>query len=54
MQFNVVSAERLRKAQEDPEHYGNIIVRVSGFSQEFKLVDKALQDHIIERTKHEG
>lgn len=53
MQFNVVSAERLRKAQEDPEHFGNIIVRVSGFSQEFRLVNKPLQDHIIERTKHE-
>ena len=54
MQFNVVSAERLIKAQEDPEHYGNVIVRVSGFSQEFRLVNKPLQDHIIERTKHEG
>lgn len=53
MQFNVVSAERLRQAQEDPEHYGNIIVRVSGFSQEFGLVARPLQDHIIERTKHE-
>ena len=54
LQWNVTTVERLRQAQEDPEHYGNIIVRVSGFSQEFKLVDKALQDHIIERTKHEG
>jgi formate C-acetyltransferase len=52
LQFNVVSAERLLKAQEDPERYGNIIVRVSGFSQEFRLVAKPLQDHIIERTKH--
>jgi len=52
LQFNVVSAERLVKAQEDPERYGNIIVRVSGFSQEFCLVAKPLQDHIIERTKH--
>ena len=52
LQFNVVSADRLRKAQEDPERYGNIIVRVSGFSQEFRLVAKPLQDHIIERTKH--
>jgi formate C-acetyltransferase len=54
MQFNVVTAERLRLAQEDPEKYGNIVVRVSGFSQRFCLVDKALQDHIIERTKHEA
>ena len=53
MQFNVVSAERLIKAQQDPERYGNVIVRVAGFSQEFGLVAKPLQDHIIERTKHE-
>jgi pyruvate formate-lyase/glycerol dehydratase family glycyl radical enzyme len=53
MQFNVVSAERLIQAQEDPERYGNVIVRVAGFSQEFRLVAKPLQDHIIERTKHE-
>jgi len=52
LQFNVVTAERLLKAQNDPERYGNIIVRVSGFSQEFRLVAKPLQDHIIERTKH--
>ncbi|MBM3498576.1 MAG: hypothetical protein FJX74_07870 [Armatimonadetes bacterium] len=52
LQFNVVSAERLRQAQEDPERFGNIIVRVSGFSQEFRLVARPLQDHIIERTKH--
>jgi len=54
MQFNVVSAERLIKAQQDPEQYGNVIVRVSGFSQEFRLVNRPLQDHIIERTKHEA
>ncbi len=54
MQFNVVSAERLQQAQDDPERFGNIIVRVSGFSQEFRLVAKPLQDHIIERTKHVG
>ena len=54
MQFNVVSAERLRQAQEDPERYGNIVVRVSGFSQRFCQISPDLQDHIIERTKHEG
>ena len=54
MQFNVVTAERLRLAQQDPEKHGNVVVRVSGFSQRFCLVDKPLQDHIIERTKHEA
>ncbi|MFH1731341.1 MAG: pyruvate formate lyase family protein [Planctomycetota bacterium] len=52
MQWNVTTVERLRKAQEDPEKYGNIPVRVAGFSQMFKLVEKELQDHIIARTKH--
>ena len=52
LQWNVVTAERLLKAQADPERYGNIPVRVAGYSQMFKLVDKPLQDHIIARTKH--
>ncbi len=52
LQWNVTTVERLRKAQQDPEKYGNIVVRVAGFSQMFKLVDKELQEHIIARTKH--
>ena len=53
MQWNVVSAEALRAAQQDPEAYRNLCVRVSGFSQQFVLLAKELQDHIIARTKHE-
>ncbi len=53
LQFNVVSAESLRAAQEDPERYSNLCVRVSGFSQPFRLLDRAMQDHIIARTKHQ-
>jgi formate C-acetyltransferase len=52
MQFNVVSAETLRAAQADPERYRNLCVRVSGFSQQFCLLDRELQEHIIARTKH--
>ncbi|MEI8197216.1 MAG: pyruvate formate lyase family protein, partial [Phycisphaerae bacterium] len=52
VQWNIITAERLLQAQQDPEHFGNIPVRVSGFSQRFKLVGKELQDHIIARTKH--
>ena len=52
LQWNVTTVERLRQAQEDPEHYGNIAVRVAGFSQMFTLIDRELQDHIIARTKH--
>jgi pyruvate-formate lyase len=52
LQWNVVTVERLLQAQRDPERYGNIAVRVAGYSQMFKLVNKELQDHIIARTKH--
>ncbi|MDP6776021.1 MAG: pyruvate formate lyase family protein [Candidatus Latescibacteria bacterium] len=52
LQWNVTTAERLIQAQEDPERYGNIAVRVAGYSQMFKLIPKELQDHIIARTKH--
>jgi len=52
MQWNVVDAETLRAAQKDPDRYRNLCVRVSGFSQQFCLLDRALQDHIIARTKH--
>jgi len=54
LQFNVTSVERLRQAQADPEHFGNIPVRVAGYSQMFKLIDRDLQEHIIARTKHTG
>ena len=51
LQWNVVTTERLKLAQKDPEHYGNIPVRVAGYSQMFNLVPKDLQDHFIARTK---
>ncbi len=52
MQWNVTTAERLRLAQCQPEKYGNIPVRVAGYSQMFKLLSEELQEHIIARTKH--
>ena len=52
LQFNVVDADTLRAAQQDPDHYRHLCVRVSGFSQQFGLLDREMQDHIIARTKH--
>jgi formate C-acetyltransferase len=54
LQFNVTSVDRLRQAQADPERYGNIPVRVAGYSQMFKLLTPDLQEHVIARTKHRG
>lgn len=52
LQFNVVNADTLRAAQQDPDRHRALCVRVSGFSQQFGLLDKEMQDHIIARTKH--
>jgi len=51
MQFNVVSADTLRKAQEAPEKYKNLLVRVAGYSAFFVDLDLSLQENIIERTE---
>jgi len=53
VQFNVVDADTLRKAQEHPEDYRDLIVRVAGYSDYFCDLGKELQDEIIGRTGHE-
>ena len=53
VQFNVVDADTLRAAQEDPEAYRNLIVRVAGYSDYFVDVGRALQDEIISRTEQQ-
>ncbi len=52
LQWNVTTVEELEKAKAEPERYGNIPVRVAGYSQMFKLLDPELQDHVIARHKH--
>ncbi len=51
VQYNVVSVELLRKAQEDPGEYRDLMVRVAGYSDYFVNLPKGLQDEIIERTE---
>ena len=50
MQFNIVSAEKLKKAQQEPEKYKDLLVKIAGYSAQFISLDKKLQDHIILRT----
>ncbi|HVN74807.1 MAG TPA: trans-4-hydroxy-L-proline dehydratase [Thermoanaerobaculaceae bacterium] len=52
VQFNVVSAETLRKAKVDPEAHRGLIVRVAGYSDYFCDLGESLQDEIIARTEH--
>lgn len=54
IQFNVVSAQTLRKARKNPEQYSDLIVRVAGYSDYFNDLSAELQDEIIRRTEHEN
>ncbi len=54
IQFNVVDADTLRKAQKHPEQYKDLIVRVAGYSDYFNDLEEDLQNEIIKRTAHES
>ncbi|HWR43700.1 glycyl radical protein [Sporomusa sp.] len=54
VQFNVISTEVLRKAQEHPEDYKDLLVRVAGYSTQFVNLSREAQDAIIERTTYEA
>jgi formate C-acetyltransferase len=53
IQFNVVDAETLHRAQKNPEHYRDLIVRVAGYSDYFCDLSEALQNEIIARTEQQ-
>ena len=53
IQFNVVGRETLLQAQQNPEEYRDLIVRVAGYSDYFRNLDKPLQDEIIDRTEQD-
>ena len=54
VQFNIVSAETLREAQEDPADHRDLIVRVAGYSDYFCDLSDELQEEIITRTEHDS
>lgn len=53
IQFNVINADTLIKAQADPENYKNLIVRIAGYSAYFCDLSLDLQNDLIARTGHE-
>ena len=53
IQFNVVSNETLKKAQAHPENYGDLLVRVAGYSAYFVELRPDAQQAIIDRTEQE-
>jgi formate C-acetyltransferase len=53
VQFNMVDSEVLQEAQEKPEDYRDLVVRISGYSAHFVGLSETAQDEIIERTTYE-
>jgi formate C-acetyltransferase len=52
LQINLVSRETLLDAQQNPQKYPDLMVRVSGYSAYFVDLTKEVQDEIMARTEH--
>lgn len=51
VQFNPISKETLRDAQDNPQNYLDLMVKVSGYSYRFVDLSRALQNDILARTE---
>ena len=51
VQFNVVSTEALREAQQNPDEFKDLVVRIAGFSTYFVTLNATTQDDFIRRTE---
>lgn len=52
VQINVVDNETLKKAQENPEAYRDLVVRIGGYSDYFVRLSPEMQAEVILRTTH--
>ncbi len=53
VQFNMVDSETLLDAQQNPDQYRDLIVRISGYSGIFVNLSDIAQEEIIARTEYE-
>ena len=52
VQYNVVSSDDMRAAQEDPDSYRDLVVRIAGYSAYFVELSERMQNDIISRTEN--
>jgi choline trimethylamine-lyase len=54
VQFNVIDQETLLRAQQNPEEYRGLLVRVAGYTAYFAELGQDVQNEIIKRTIQQG
>jgi len=52
LQLNVLDRETLEKAVANPELYGDLVVRVGGYSDYFVRLSPSMQSEVMQRTQH--
>jgi pyruvate-formate lyase len=52
LQLSVINKEEMTAAQQEPEKYRDLIVRIGGYSEFFTRLPKELQDTVIARTEY--
>jgi len=54
LQVNMLDPDMLRDAQQNPQDYPHLLVRITGYNAYFTAIGKELQNEVIERVSHQG
>jgi len=54
IQFNIVDTATLYAAQENPDDYKDLLVRMAGYSDYFNDMNADLQQEVIDRTENDS